>query len=150
MENVLVLHGPNLNLLGTREPGIYGEMTLQHINERLKRVGETWNLRVHAFQSNSEGELVDFIHQAQNGYDYILINAGAYTHYSYAIHDALKAVNVPAIEIHLSNIHARESFRHQSVLAPAVKGQIAGFGYDSYELGLYAIKKDIELRGNTQ
>lgn len=142
MENVLVLHGPNLNMLGVREPGIYGELSLQEINERLKKVGRTWDLRVHAFQSNSEGELVDFIHKAQDSYDYILINAGAYTHYSYAIHDALKAVSVPAIEIHLSNIHAREPFRHQSVLAPAVRGQIVGFGYDSYELGLYAIKKD--------
>lgn len=143
VKHVLVLHGPNLNLLGLREPGVYGETTLQEINNRLKKAGEAWNLRVHAVQSNSEGELVDHIHKANGSYDYILINAGAYTHYSYAIHDALRAVSVPAIEIHLSNIHAREPFRHHSVLAPVVKGQIAGFGYDSYELGLYAIKKDI-------
>lgn len=141
MKHVLVLHGPNLNMLGKREPGIYGGMTLEEINERLKKAGEAWNLSVHAYQSNSEGELVDYIHQASERFDYILINAGAYTHYSYAIRDALRAVDVPAIEIHLSNIHAREPFRHQSVLAPAVKGQVAGFGYDSYELGLYAIKK---------
>lgn len=138
---VMVLHGPNLNLLGAREPGIYGKVTLQEINDRLKDVGKTWGLCVDAWQSNSEGELVDFIHQAEGKYDYILINAGAYTHYSYAIHDALRAVSTPAIEIHLSNIHAREPFRRQSVLAPAVTGQISGFGYDSYELGLYAVKK---------
>lgn len=144
MKNVLVLHGPNLNMLGSREPGIYGELTLKDINERLEKQGEAWGLRVQAYQSNSEGELIDYIQQAEGRYDYILINAGAYTHYSYAIHDALRAVSVPSIEIHLSNIHAREPFRHQSVLAPAVKGQIVGFGYISYELGLYAVKKAIE------
>lgn len=148
MKEVLVLHGPNLNLLGKREPGIYGGMTLEEINERLKNAGKSWNLSVHAFQSNSEGELVDHIHQADERFDYILINAGAYTHYSYAIHDALRAVDVPAIEIHISNIHAREPFRRTSVLSPAVRGQIAGFGYDSYELGLYAIKKMIEEEKN--
>lgn len=144
VKDVLVLHGPNLNLLGRREPGIYGRMTLADMNERLKKVGERWNLRIHAFQSNSEAELVEYIQQADECYDYILINAGAFTHYSYAIHDALRAIDVPAIEIHLSNVHARESFRHHSVLAPVVQGQIAGFGYDSYELGLYAVKKALE------
>lgn len=150
MKNVLVLHGPNLNMLGSREPGIYGQLTLKDINERLEKKGDAWNLRVQAFQSNSEGELIDYIHRAEGRYDYILINAGAYTHYSYAIYDALRAISVPAIEIHLSNIHAREPFRHQSVLAPAVVGQISGFGYDSYELGLYAIKKYVEQEGAAQ
>lgn len=150
MIEVLVLHGPNLNLLGKREPGIYGRMTLEEINARLKEVGKMWGMKVHAFQSNSEGEIVEYIHQADERYDYILLNAGAYTHYSYAIHDALRAVDVPAIEIHLSNIHAREPFRRTSVLAPAVIGQIAGFGYDSYELGLYAIKKAVERKVNAR
>lgn len=150
MRNVLVLHGPNLNLLGRREPGIYGDMTLSEIDERLKKLGEAWKIRVHTFQSNSEGELIDAIHEADGRQDYILLNAGAYTHYSYAIHDALRAVGIPAIEIHMSNIYAREAFRHRSVLAPVVHGQITGFGYDSYELGLYAIKRKIEQEEGRQ
>lgn len=143
MKDVLVLHGPNLNLLGTREPEVYGTTTLEQLDAHLKQIGEAWQLRVHTFQSNSEGELVDRIHAANGHFDYILLNAGAYTHYSYALHDALRAIDVPAIEVHLSNIHARESFRGKSVIAPAVVGQISGFGCDSYELGLYFIKKQL-------
>ena len=150
MAKILVLHGPNLNLLGTREPGVYGSTSLREIDVSLMARAVGLGHALDAFQSNSEGEIVEYIHQADERYDYILLNAGAYTHYSYAIHDALRAVDVPAIEIHLSNIHAREPFRRTSVLAPAVIGQIAGFGYDSYELGLYAIKKAVERKVNAR
>ncbi|MFC7440943.1 type II 3-dehydroquinate dehydratase [Laceyella putida] len=141
MVNVLVLHGPNLNRLGKREKAIYGQTTLDAINERLIQKGQEWGLRVACYQSNIEGELIDRIHHAEGKYDYIVFNPGAYTHYSYALRDAIAAVDVPVIEVHLSNIHARESFRHTSVTAPVSRGQIMGFGALSYELALAAIRE---------
>ena len=140
MKNILVIHGPNLNLLGQREPGIYGAQTLDTINQAIMEKAKALGLAVECFQSNHEGEIIDKIHDMK-AYDGCVINAGAYTHYSYAILDAIKAVQKPFIEVHLSNIHARDTFRHISVIAPACKGQIAGFGADSYLLALDAIAK---------
>ncbi|MBP0041602.1 MAG: type II 3-dehydroquinate dehydratase [Roseofilum sp. SBFL] len=139
MFNVLVLHGPNLNLLGLREPGIYGATTLAEINQQLKEDGKTLQVEVTTLQSNHEGELVDAIHQAVDCYQGIVINAGAYTHTSVALRDAIAAVSIPTVEVHLSNIYRREPFRHHSYLAPVVVGQISGFGPESYRLGLKAL-----------
>ncbi len=139
MTSILVLHGPNLNLLGIREPGIYGAVTLATINAELISLGESLNTQVTCQQSNHEGELVDWLHQARLGHDGVVINAGAYTHTSVAIRDAIAAVGLPAVEVHLSNIYKREDFRHHSYLAPVVIGQISGFGPDSYALGLRAL-----------
>lgn len=136
---ILVLNGPNLNLLGTREPGIYGNETLETINARLKERAEAAGLSIDFFQSNHEGALVDKIQEARGTADYILLNAGAYTHYSIAIRDAIAAVKIPTIEIHLSNIHKREEFRHTSVLAPVCLGQISGLGAFSYLAALEAV-----------
>jgi 3-dehydroquinate dehydratase-2 len=136
---LLVLHGPNLNLLGRREPGIYGAVTLQQIDEALKRQAEKERVDLRIVQSNHEGVLIDEIHAAADAAGGILINAGAYTHTSYALRDAIVAVAIPTIEVHLSNIYAREEFRHNSVLAPVCRGQICGFGINSYLLGLQAI-----------
>lgn len=144
--NLLVLHGPNLNLLGQREPNIYGVMTLQNINDLLKEEGQKQQVTVSCFQSNHEGALVDAIHEAIGKYQGIIINAGAYTHTSVAIRDALAGVKIPTVEVHLSNIYQREEFRHHSYIAPVVIGQISGFGVQSYLLGLMALinylKKD--------
>ncbi len=139
MLQVLVLHGPNLNLLGQREPGIYGTTTLTEINQQLEAEGKSLDTEVSTFQSNREGELVDTIHQAVDRYQGMIINAGAYTHTSIALRDAIAAVGIPTVEVHLSNIYRREPFRHHSYLAPVVVGQISGFGPDSYRLGLYAL-----------
>jgi 3-dehydroquinate dehydratase-2 len=139
---VLVLHGPNLNLLGTREPKYYGRTTLDEINRRLLLQAGEYGLEVECFQSNSESALVEKIHSAlAGGVHYIIINAAAFTHYSIALRDALTAVAVPAVEVHLSNIDAREEFRRHSVLADIVRGRIAGFGADSYILALEAVKR---------
>ena len=143
VKRILVLHGPNLNLLGTREPEVYGRTTLGDINELLRiRAVEAGVDVIDFLQSNYEGELVEAIQKARGRYDFILLNAGALTHYSIALRDAIAAVPVPVIEIHLSNIHRREEFRHTSVIAPVVMGQICGFGVDSYIAALdIAIRK---------
>lgn len=140
---ILVLHGPNLNLLGQREPEIYGHTTLDELNEMLHSwaVGEGVELRI--LQSNHEGALVDAIQEARTWADGILINPAAFTHYSYALRDAIAAVGIPAVEVHLSHIHAREDFRRTSVTAPACLGQISGFGPQSYLLGLQAMQDRI-------
>lgn len=136
MHNVLVLNGPNLNLLGLREPGIYGNVTLEQINAELCRLAESLGAKLEVLQSNHEGVLVDAIHDARHRHDGIVINAGAYTHTSVAIRDAIAAVQLPTVEVHLSNVDKRESFRHHSYLSAVVLGQISGFGADSYYLGL--------------
>lgn len=138
MAQIAVIHGPNLNLLGTRETHIYGDMTLDRINQALlDAAGPDHVLRT--FQSNHEGAIIDFIHDARTWADAILINPGAFTHYSYALRDAISGVKLPTVEIHLSNIHARESFRHTSVIAPVCVGQICGFGWRSYLAGLRSL-----------
>lgn len=139
MLSVLVLHGPNLNLLGQREPGIYGQATLEDINRLLEEEGRSLQIEVSTLQSNHEGVLVDAIHQARGCHEGILINAGAYTHTSVALRDAIAAVAIPTVEVHLSNIYRRESFRHHSFIAPVAVGQISGFGAESYRLGLRAL-----------
>ena len=139
MGKILVMNGPNLNLLGTREPEIYGTVTLADIHERLRRRANEADLDIEFMQSNHEGALVDAIQRTRRTADYIILNAGAFTHYSIAIHDAIAAVNVPVIEVHLSNIHRREEFRRTSVIAPVVLGQIAGFGAESYMAALEVI-----------
>jgi 3-dehydroquinate dehydratase-2 len=137
--SLLVLHGPNLNLLGKREPHIYGSVTLEEINHFLLKEGERLGATVVVFQSNQEGVLVDQIQEALGQYQGIIINAGAYTHTSVAIRDAIAAVKIPTVEVHLSNIYQRESFRHHSYIAPIAIGQISGFGPNSYRLGLQAL-----------
>lgn len=135
---VLVLHGPNLNLLGTREPEIYGHTTLADINTKLTALGNELGVAVETFQSNNEGELVSKIQEARGRCVAVIINAGAYTHTSVALLDALLAVGLPVVEVHLSNLYKREEFRHHSYIARAAVGQICGFGMDSYLLGLRA------------
>jgi 3-dehydroquinate dehydratase type II len=135
---VLVLNGPNLNLLGTREPGVYGRTTLAEIESDLKEDGEALGLRVETFQSNHEGALIDRIHEARGRAKVIIINAGAYTHTSIALRDALAGVGLPVIEVHLSNVAAREEFRHHSMIAPVSVGQIVGLGPLGYRLALEA------------
>lgn len=136
MWHMQVIHGPNLNLLGQREPDVYGRLTLAEIDERLRAYAAEAGIKLQIFQSNHEGAIVDIVHQAAEWANGLVINAGAYTHYSYAIRDAIAGVGLPAVEVHLSNIHAREPFRHTSVIAPVCLGQIAGFGWQSYRLGL--------------
>lgn len=135
----LILHGPNLNLLGKREPGIYGSQTLEDINSSLEQLSADLGCELSFFQSNSEGELIDAIQAAVREFHGVLINPAAYTHTSIAIRDALSAVGIPCVEVHLSNIHRRETFRHISMIAPVAIGQICGFGQDSYLLGLRAL-----------
>ena len=145
MKKILVIHGPNLNLLGKRENTIYGDMSLDQIDQRLKKRAEELNLFIETFQSNHEGEMVQKIQDAPAaGFGAIIINPAAYTHTSVALRDAISAVDIPVVEVHISNIYAREEFRHTSLIAPVARGQIAGFGLDSYLLGLEAAGKIIE------
>jgi 3-dehydroquinate dehydratase-2 len=136
---VLVLHGPNLNLLGQREPEVYGHSTLDQINEEIEALASQLGLEVDFYQSNQEGQLIDCIHRAGGVYQWIIFNPAAFTHYSYALRDALAATAIPTIEVHLTNIQAREEFRSRSVIAPVCVGQVSGFGATSYLLALYAI-----------
>ena len=147
MGKILVLNGPNLNLLGTREPEVYGTLTLADIHERLRQRANEVGLDIEFMQSNHEGVLVDAIQRARRTVDYIILNAAAFTHYSIAIRDAIAAIDVPVIEVHLSNIHQRETFRHTSVIAPVVLGQIAGLGAESYMAALEIIICRMEDKG---
>jgi 3-dehydroquinate dehydratase-2 len=138
VRSVTVIHGPNLNALGKREPGIYGSLTLGQIDAQIRKLARALGLRVTISQHSGEGQLVDAIHGAAARKSAIIINPGAFTHYSYAVRDALAAVSVPKIEVHLSNVHAREAFRRRSVIAPVVNGTVGGFGVHSYLLALRA------------
>jgi 3-dehydroquinate dehydratase-2 len=142
---LLVLHGPNLNLLGLREPEIYGSLTLEEIDRRLRADAENLGVLLTCRQSNLEGELVTWIQEARTRYQGLIINAGAYTHTSVALRDALAAVQLPAVEVHLSNLYRREPFRHHSYLAPVALGQISGFGAESYRLGLLALVRHLSV-----
>ena len=142
MTNILILHGPNLNLLGTREPDVYGRETLADINVMLTEHAERLQMQVRCLQSNHEGELIDAIHKAEE--TALLFNPGAFTHYSIALRDAVAAKGLPTVEVHLSNVHAREEFRHRSVIAPVCLGQISGFGSYSYVVGLAALVHHLE------
>lgn len=139
MKKYLVINGVNLNMLGIREVGIYGDSTLKSLEERLKKKAVDINVEVDFFQSNFEGEIVEKIHEAMGIYNGIVINPGAFTHYSYAIRDALGSVKIDTIEVHISNIHKREEFRHTSVIVPGCIGQICGLGFKGYELALEAL-----------
>eukprot|EP01013_Petalomonas_cantuscygni_P034003 TRINITY_DN6134_c0_g1_i2.p2 TRINITY_DN6134_c0_g1~~TRINITY_DN6134_c0_g1_i2.p2 ORF type:complete len:146 (-),score=19.62 TRINITY_DN6134_c0_g1_i2:200-637(-) len=137
---IFVLNGPNLNLLGQREPGIYGDMSLAAIENECRKLGEELGFSIDFRQSNHEGALVDWLHEANEKAAGVAINPGAYGHTSIALHDAIRAIAVPVVELHISNIHAREAFRHKSMISPAVKGVICGFGQDSYLLAIRALK----------
>jgi 3-dehydroquinate dehydratase II len=150
--SILVLHGPNLNLLGKREPGVYGVETLEDINQSLEADARSLQVQLATYQSNHEGALVDAIHAALGTHQGILINPGAYTHTSVAIRDAIAAVALPTVEVHLSNVYRREAFRHHSYIAPVAIGQISGFGSESYRLGLrglvqYLKQQDAKSQG---
>ncbi|WP_168119260.1 type II 3-dehydroquinate dehydratase [Paenibacillus sp. HB172176] len=148
MLRILVLNGPNLNMLGVREPGIYGVDTLQSIEQRLGEKADRLGVSIDFFQTNHEGEMIDRIHSAYEQQDGIIMNPGAWTHYSYGIRDALSTVNIPVIEVHLSNIHKREEFRHHSVIAPISLGQIVGLGAIGYELALDALHRKAQSDGS--
>lgn len=139
MKKILVIHGPNLNLLGERETSIYGVNTLDSINEEIIEHAKKYEFKCDTYQSNSEGDIIDVLHESRKKYDGVVINAGAYTHYSYAIRDAIAAIKIPVVEVHISNIQARDEFRNQSVIAPVCKGQISGFDKNSYILGVDAL-----------
>lgn len=148
MKKILLLNGPNLNLLGKREPGVYGTETLEDLEKRIELLGKKHGAEVACFQSNHEGSLIDRLHQAnEEGIDGIIFNPGAFTHYSYAIRDAIAGISVPVIEVHISNIHTRETFRHVSVTAPVTIGQIVGLGFKGYELAFHALIDLAKERG---
>lgn len=144
MVKIVVIHGPNLNLLGLREPEVYGALNLSQINQRMQDLARVESLELRIMQSNHEGAIIDAIHEALDWADAVVINPGAYTHTSVAIRDAIAAVRLPTVEVHLTNVHRRESFRHHSYLSPVVVGQVVGFGVDSYLLGLLAAKRTVE------
>ena len=144
MKKLLLIHGPNINLTGQREPGIYGSETLAAINAEVVTKCQRLGMDCAVFQSNSEGALIDRLHAAREDCDAIIINAGAYTHYSYALRDAIAAVRLPTVEVHMSNVDAREEFRHRSVIGPVCAGSIAGFGKHSYLLAVDAVKAILE------
>lgn len=141
MKKVLVILGPNLNMVGVREKGVYGTETAESINQQILEKAKSLDFECDIFQSNHEGDLIDKIHSALGVYDGVVINAGALTHYSYALRDAIASVNIPFVEVHMSNIHKREEFRHHSVIAPVCVGQIAGLSKLVYFLGLEALKE---------
>ena len=140
-KKIMIINGPNLNMLGIREPNVYGSQSYSDLEAYIESYAETVNIEATVLQSNSEGEIIDFIHHALGNYDAIIINPGAYTHYSYAIHDALSSVNLPTVEVHLSNIHKREEFRHKSITAPVCIGQICGLGFRGYTLAIDYLKE---------
>lgn len=148
---ILLLNGPNLNMLGKREPGIYGSDTLKQLEENVVNVGKKIGIEVICFQSNYEGALLDEIHHAEdNGFSGIILNPGAFTHYSIALRDAITAISLPVVEVHISNVHAREEFRKHSVTAPVSIGQITGFGFYGYELALLAVYDYVQRRGSLE
>lgn len=136
LPHILILNGPNLNRLGKREPDVYGTDTLTDLEQKLFQFAEGIQTELTFFQSNHEGDLIDALHEAEEQYDGIVLNPGAFSHYSYAIRDAVAAISIPVIEIHLSNPHAREAFRHRSVIAPVARGQITGLGFEGYKLAI--------------
>ena len=143
---ILALSGPNLNMLGKREVSVYGKKSLEKIHENLRALADKLELELECSQHNSEGELIDRIHRAEGEFSGVIINAGAYSHYSYALRDAIASSPLPCVELHMSNVHAREEFRHISVLAPVCEGYIAGFGAESYTLALIAIAKIVKSK----
>jgi 3-dehydroquinate dehydratase-2 len=145
--SILVLNGPNLNRLGMREPHIYGSQTLSSIEHDLKRWGEEHHVRFAFFQSNHEGELIDQLHQAEHDHHGIVFNPGAFTHYSYALRDAIASISLPVIEVHISHVYQREAFRHQSVIAPVCLGQISGLGVLGYRLAAEALVEKLSTEG---
>ena len=148
MIKILLIHGPNLNLLGEREPDVYGNMTLAEINQRLTALAKERGAELRIMQSNCEGEIINAIQEARTWAGGLMINPGAFTHYSLAIRDALSAVRLPAVEIHISNVFAREEFRHRSVIAPVCIGSVCGFGWRGYELGLIGLLDNLETMQN--
>ncbi|MDE6500679.1 MAG: type II 3-dehydroquinate dehydratase [Ruminococcus sp.] len=141
MKKILVIHGPNLNLLGEREPDVYGDNGIDNLNNNIVDRSKALGLECEIFQSNHEGAIIDKLHSARKNFDGVVINAGAYTHYSYAIRDAISAIKIPCIEVHISNVDARDAFRANSVIAPVCKGSISGFGFGSYYLAVQALSE---------
>ncbi|MBO5103546.1 MAG: type II 3-dehydroquinate dehydratase [Ruminococcus sp.] len=141
IKKILVIHGPNLNLLGEREPGVYGNTGIEVLNSNIIDRAKEQGLECEIFQSNHEGAIIDRLHSARKDFDGVIINAGAYTHYSYAIRDAISAIKIPCIEVHISNVDARDAFRANSVIAPVCKGSISGFGFGSYYLAIQALSE---------
>ncbi len=148
MTAILVLHGPNLNLLGMREPGIYGNLTLDEINRNLVTLGQELQIKVRCAQSNHEGGLIDALQEARTWAQGVILNAGGYTHTSVALRDAIKAIEIPVVEVHLSNVDAREEFRHSSLISAVCKGKVSGFGWRSYTLGLRGLVEILDEKNN--
>ena len=147
---ILLINGPNMNLLGTRETSVYGDLSLDIVVEKCRTLASELGAVLEHVQSNSEGAIIDAIHSALDVFDGVVINAGAYTHYSYALRDAISAIKKPVVEVHMSNVHAREEFRHTSVISPVVIGQICGFGLNSYLLGIRALVQHLESMNVTK